>query len=249
MDPALSKYLTTTGPQKIFALIYGPPVSGKTTGARTFPNPVIIDIDHNLPEGVPNVIPLWDDAFVDKIKPRLNPTFPANRRDALLIILSDLARSLPADHTIIVDSLTRLETWFNTQESIEPKPRSKQGAEDGFEMFRKRLTYFEALFTMFTNCASNVVMLVHQQQDRDDTGKVTGQIKPSLQGQIGEKMPGYFPIVMQAVRKTGAAAPGTEPKVEFLWRIRPGIHEPARVPKPAAVDFIKQDYNELLKFL
>ena len=56
MDPALAKYLTTTGPQKIFALIYGPPVSGKTTGARTFPNPIIIDIDHNLPEGVQNVM-------------------------------------------------------------------------------------------------------------------------------------------------------------------------------------------------
>ena len=250
MDPTLAKYMTTSGAQKIFALIYGPPVSGKTTGALTFPSPVIIDIDHNLRPGIPNVIPLWDDAFVDKIKPRINPAFPANRRDALLLILADLARSLPADHTIIVDSLTRLETWYNTQESLEPKPRSKKtGEEDGFEMFRKRLTYFEALFTMFTNCAANVVMLVHQQQDRDEKGQVTGQIKPSLQGQIGEKMPGYFPIVMQAVRKTAPGQPGAEPKVEFLWRIRPGIHEPARVPKPASVDFIKQDYHELLKFL
>ena len=248
MDPSLAKYLTTSGQLRAFVLLYGPPVSGKTTGALTFPNPVIIDVDHNLPAGLPNVIPLWDDKFVDGIKPRVNPAV-ANRRDALLIILSDLAKSLPAECTIVVDSLTRVETWFNTQESLEPKPRSaKTGAEDGFEMFRKRLTYFEVLFTMFTNCAANVVMIVHQQQDRDEKGAVTGQIKPALQGQIGEKMPGYFPIVLQAMRKSTAAV-GQPQNVEFLWRIKPGLHEPARVPKPTAVDFIKQDYKELVKYL
>lgn len=237
-------YLTTTEAQKAFVLIYGPPVTGKTTGARTFPNPYIVDVDHNLPAGVPNVIPIWDEKVVDKIKPRVTPAI-ANRRDALLVVLADLSRELTANDTIIIDSLTRIETWFNAQEEAEPQPRGKTGAPDGHAMFRKRLLFFDTLFTMLTSCPANVVFTVHQQQERNEKGDVTGQIKASLQGQIGEKMPGYFPIVLQAVRQVNQQTKA----VEFVWRVRPGLYEAARVPKPVAVDFIPQDYKELVKLL
>ena len=84
-DPIVDKYLTTTVTRKSMALIYGPPITGKTTGARTFPNPYIVDFDNNLPPGTPNVIPMWDETFVDKVKPRIAKEVP-NRRDVLLII-------------------------------------------------------------------------------------------------------------------------------------------------------------------
>jgi hypothetical protein len=247
-DPlSIAKYLRTTTTAKHTALIYGSPCTGKTTGATTFPDPYIVDFDNNLPSGTKNVIPMWNDGFVDSVVRRGNPTWPANRRDALLKIYADLAHDLTAGQTLITDSLTRIETWFSLQESIEPQPRSKKtGETDAFELFRKRLIYFDTLFTMLTSCAANVVFIAHQQQDRDASGAVSGQIKPALQGQIGEKLPGYFPIVLQAVRRT---VPGTPPGVEFVWRIKPGLHEPARVPKPTAVDFIPQNYNELLKYL
>jgi hypothetical protein len=241
---SISKYLTTTEVQKVFALIYGPPVTGKTTGARTFPNPYIVDVDHNLPAGVSNVIPIWDEKFIDGIKPRVSSAI-ANRRDALLVVLADLSKELTAKDTIIIDSLTRIETWFNVQEELEPQPRGKAGAPDGHAMFRKRLLYFDTLFTMLTSCPANVVFTVHQQQERNERGDVTGQIKASLQGQIGEKMPGYFPIVLQAIRQINP----TSKEVNFVWRVRPGLYEAARVPKPVTVDFIPQNYNELLKLL
>jgi len=241
----LTKYLTTTTARKSMVLIYGPPVTGKTTGARTFPNPYIVDFDNNLPVGTPNVIPMWDDNFVDKIKPRMVKEV-ANRRDVLLIVLADLAQTLPANTTIILDSLTRIETWYNAQEKFEPQPRGKSGELDGHAQFRTRLNYFDCLFTMLVGCAANVVFIAHQQQDRSEKGDITGQIKPALMGQIGEKMPGYFPIVMQACRNKDKAVPT---KLNYEWRVRPGNFEPARVPKTPAVDFIPQDYKELEKYL
>ena len=240
------KYLTTTTTQKAFVLLYGSPACGKTTGALTFPNPLVVDFDNNLPVGTSRVIQFWKDEFVDKIIPRTNPKFPANRRDALLIVLADLARDLPAGHTIVIDSLTRIESTYNMQEEVEPKPRSiKSGEVDGHALFRKRLIYFDTLFTMLTGCAANVVFIAHQQADRNDKGEVVQQLRPALMGQMGEKLPGYFSCVLQACRKQDM----TTKNVEYLWRIRPGVFEPARVPKPVTTDFIPQDYAKLLPLL
>ena len=245
-DPIVDKYLTTTVTRKSMALIYGPPITGKTTGARTFPNPYIVDFDNNLPPGTPNVIPMWDETFVDKVKPRIAKEVP-NRRDVLLIILADIASRLPKDSTIIVDSLTRVETTYNMQEKYEPQPRSpKTGELDGHAQFRTRLNYFDTLFTMLVSCPANVVFIVHQQQERSSTGDIIGQIKPSLMGQIGEKLPGYFPIVMQACRNKDKTTPD---KLNYEWRVRPGPCEPARVPKPVTMDFIPQSYAKLAPLL
>lgn len=249
IDVLIRSLTTTTTATKTIVLLYGQPVTGKTTGARTFPNPYIVDFDGNLPAGVPNVIPLWDEKFVDKISPRIHSSRPPSRCAALLKIYNDLATHLPAGSTIITDSLTRLETWYNIEEEADPnKPRSSKDASkiDGHALFRRRLNYFDTIFTTLTACRANVVFIVHQQQDRNEKGDVTGQIKPSLMGQIGEKLPGYFPIVLQAVRKEDPAKPGA---VSFLWRVRPSFYEPARVPKPVAVDFIPQQYSELEKYL
>jgi len=242
----LADYTSTTTAQRAFALIYGPPCTGKSTGARTFPGPIHIDFDNNLPAGTPNVIPMWDDAFVDKILPRTNPAYPANRRDALLRVIADISKEVTSQNTLIIDSLTRVETWYNAQEEIEPKPRSaKTGEVDGHALFRKRLIYFDTLLTTFTGCAANVVFIVHQQQDRNEKGDVVAQIRPSLMGQVGEKLPGFFPILLQAVRQTDPATKA----VSYAWRVRPGPFEPARVPKPVTVDFIPQQYSKLAALL
>lgn len=242
----IDKYLTTTIARKSTVLIYGAPVTGKTTGAMTFPNPYLIDFDGNISEGTKNVVPMWEATFVGKILPH-HPLQEPDRCRALLKVYADFAHELPAGSTIITDSLTRIETWYNLYEDTDPKkPRGRDGTVDGFALFRARLNYFDTLFTILTSCSANVVFIVHQQQDRDEKGQVTGHIKPSLMGQIGEKLPGYFPVVLQAVRDVDKA---DKSKVKFLWRIRPGAYEPARVPKPVSVDFIPQDYNELAKLL
>lgn len=241
-----SEYFQTTNSARIFAMIYGQPVTGKTTGARTFPDPHIIDFEGNLPPGTNKVVPMWDNDFVDKIKPRAHPSYVANRRDALLIVATNLAKDMPAGSTLIIDSLTRIETWFNIQEEQEPKPISdKTKNTDTNALFRKRLIYFDTLLTMFTTAKCNVVFVVHQQFERDEKREVTQHVRPALMGQIGEKLPGFFPILLQAVRQQ---AKPTDP-VQFNWRVRSSMFEPARVPKPVAVDFIPQSYTELQKYL
>ena len=56
--------------------IQGPPGSGKTWAALTFPNPVIINLDRGLGAhaGRSDVIdvPFYSGSFVDKIIPRLD---------------------------------------------------------------------------------------------------------------------------------------------------------------------------------
>lgn len=243
----MAKYMRTTTQQKVFATVYGDPCSGKTTGSRTFPNPVIIDFDNNLPAGVANVIPMWDETFVDKIAPRRVPKAP-NRRDALEIVLADLARTMPEGSTVIVDSLTRVEHWYNFQERHEPQPKSKKTSEvDTREMFRNRLDYFLGLFCAFSAAKCHAVFISHIQRARDDDGDLTQQLRPALMGQIGDKMPGFFPTVLQAVRQVDPANKALPPK--YMWRVRPSTFEIARVPKPVEVDFIPQKFEELSKYI
>lgn len=243
----LPSYLTTTTARKTMALIYGPPITGKTTGARTFPNPHIIDFDNNLPPGTPNVVEMWNDEVVDKIKSRKVKDV-ANRMDALLVVASDLGHALPENSTIIIDSLTRVESWVNIQEKYEPQPRSnKTGEIDGHAVWRARLNYFDTLFTTLVGCAANVIFISHQQQDRNEKGEIVGQIRPALMGQIGEKLPGYFQTVMQACRQKNPDTKILEPI--YTWRLRPSVFETARVPKAPCPEFILQQYSELVKYL
>ena len=224
-------------------MIYGPPCTGKTTGARTFPNPIIVDFDNNIPPGTPDVIPMWSDAFVDTVVPRRGNKYP-DRIQALVRILGDLAAGARANQTIILDSLTRLETWYNLHEEEAPKPITEKGKVDKFELFRWRFAYFTKLLTLFSACPANIVFICHQQQEKDDDGRPVGQLKPHLVGQSADKLPGMFPTLLQAVRRTDK-----DGNVEFVWRVRPGNWEPARTPKPAKQDFIPQDYKTLLNYL
>jgi hypothetical protein len=231
---------------RVMCMIYGQPVTGKTTGARTFPDPHILDFENNLPKGVGKVIPMWDDSFVDSIKKRVHQSWSANRRDVALMVAKDLATQMPAGSTLIIDSLTRLETWYNIQENEEPPILSeKTKQQDTNAHYRKRLIYFDTFLTMFTTAKCNVVMIVHQQFERDEKREVTQHVRPALMGQIGEKLPGYFPVLLQAVRRQ---AKPTDP-VTFDWRVKSSMFEPARIPKPIAQDFIPQSYTELAKYL
>lgn len=248
LPAALNKYLKTTDKTKLCCLIYGDPVTGKTTGARTFPNPVVVDFDNNMPAGITNVIPMWDEKFVDTIVARKVPAV-ANRRDALNIVLADLAREMPADSTIIVDSITRVEHWYNLQEEKEPKPVSEKTRKiDVNAQFRARLEFFLSLFVSFSSAKANIVFIAHSQRMRDDDGDLTNQLKPALMGQAGDRMPGYFPILLQAVRRQQDPAKKESP-IEYKWRIRSSTYEPARVPKDCGLDFIPQQYSELIKYV
>ena len=157
LPDTLSKYIKVSEKSpKLFVQLYGKPVTGKTTGALTFPNPLVVNFDNNLPAGVKQ-IPMYDDAFVDGIVKRSNPRYPANRRDALKAVMIDLCREMPEGSTIIVDSMSRVESAYNMQEDIEPKELTNKGEVDGFKMFRKRLTFYEDLFVLAQAARAHVL--------------------------------------------------------------------------------------------
>ena len=249
----IQEYCTTTETQRLFVLIYGHPVTGKSTGARTFPDPYIIDLENNLPGNTKNVVPLWNDAFVDKYKARKHKDFPADRRMLLVeTLIPQFARTLTGQQTLIIDSLTRLETWYNMQEDKEPKPLGRDNKVDSNALWRNRLNYFQGLLTALSGSACNVVFTSHLQFERDEKREVTSFVRPALMGQIGEQLPGFFPICLQAVRDHIDLASGKlDPKapLTYAWRIKASLTAPARVPKATDREFIKQDYNELMKYV
>lgn len=244
--PSYEKYLTTTTSNRICALLYGKACSGKTTGALTFPNPIVIDIDGNLPPGTKNVIPIHSDKFIDSVMPRQGRPY-SDRLGALTKISADLAYDLGPDHTIIIDSITRLEMHYTYQDKFTPilvKKGENAGEIDTRAMWYRRLDYFQGLLNRLVSCSANVVIISHIQMERDEKGNLTNGFRQVLMGQIGDQLPSLFPTCLYAQSR-----PNKDGQIEFVWQIKTGkFQEPARVPKPTAESYIPQDYNILKNF-
>ena len=187
--------------------IMGPAGIGKTWSALTFPNPVVLDLDNKLGgyrEAYPNVkfpvLPFWSRDFVENTlkvsnmglgKPT-DPKFPANARDAVDKWLTIEGPKLSPEQTLILDSFTSLNDAFTNQTSLpHEKEYTKTGQEDGFAFWKKLLAYNTKICSLLKNLPCNVVAIFHELPERSEDGIVIG-IKPLLQGQSADKIPGYF---------------------------------------------------------
>lgn len=181
--------------------IQGAPNTGKTTAALTAPNPVVADFDNKLsltnavangvdPETV-KIIPFYNPEFVDKIKPRANPRFAPNKRDAFTIWLINEGTKLTAEQTLIIDSWTMLQAAFDQQTGYEPAT-SRNGAEDKFVFWARKIEYAKELCERLKSLACHVIVTFHETVDRDDEGKPTGKVKLVMQGQFADQLAGHF---------------------------------------------------------
>lgn len=177
------------------------PQTGKTTAMLTFPNPVVCDFDNKL--SATNalcagkqlsdvaIIPFYNAEFVDKLKPRSNPRFAPNKRDAFLIWLNTEAIKLESDQTLIIDSWTTLQSAFDQQQGYEPAI-SRNGSEDKFVFWARKIEYAKEICERLKTLNCHVVVSFHETIDRDDEGKPTGKMKPVMQGAFADQLAGHF---------------------------------------------------------
>lgn len=202
---------------RIMLLLVGKPFTGKTWAAATFPNPIFLDFDHKAKSGT-LTFPFWQGEFCDKYARRTNPNYPPNGRDALLYFLQTaLHKIIPPNATIIIDSGTALEAAFHTQtEKVETPPLGKGGKPDGFYVWNQKMRYFPAVFSLLKLHAGHVVYIMHEQDERDTEGALTGRIKPLMSGSFVDQIASHFTAMF---RQRVEITPGQPAK--YVWDVRP----------------------------
>lgn len=221
--------------------IQGEPGIGKTFSALTFPNPVVIDFDHKVPvrEGV-LTIPFWDYNFVDKYMKEQTPAKsdgrlmlgvkkgPPNVRDAFRHWLETHASKFAPDQTLVLDSWTMLQNWFDTQTWLEPDFASRQ-KDSVFAFYRYKATYACAILDALKSCVCNVVVIFHEVEKKEKTNDGSmaflGRTRPLMDGSFVAQLPGHFTDwyrmlaeveIDPATRKPVAGA-----STKYYWQLKP----------------------------
>lgn len=200
--------------QPIRALIIGPPKTGKTTFALTWPNPIIANFDNNSPSGV-DEIPFWDANFINKLVPPKNATDTPNMRDAVTKF-SRAIHTLEPHRTLIVDSIGLMESIYTAQEEAEPKPMNppkdgKPATINIQQLFFRRKAWYETFLCAIRSYNGHVLALVHQAMEYDDNNQQTGMLYPAISGQMKSKLAGFFNNCWQTEIRDGDLA-ATPPK-------------------------------------
>lgn len=226
--PAEVSGLQTTAeiPWDRFILLAGEPFTGKSTAAASFPNALFLDFDNKVPRGC-QTIPFHNADFCDSLPRarRANKILPPNKRDALTEWIEKNCGKLPPSTTIILDSLTSVDTWFHTQtEDVE----KVQAGADGGQLYGKKLKYFSTLFEVLKMFGCRVIINVHLVPvfSKD---QATGKVKPLIGGTFAERIPGYCTSVIRAHHKV------ISNETTYYWRIKPDAIFNSNVPFPSPV--------------
>ena len=196
--PTGSKFLSETEDNQVRIGIQGPPFSGKTTAALTFPNPVILTYDRKISAhlhrtDVP-LIPFYNPSFVDSVVRRDGTQQPPNRKDALIKWLDKEGTKLSHEQTLLVDGCTGIEDayhqWFNVNK--DDLAVSKTGEYNKFVEWDMKKKYFTEVWNAFKAINADIVFICHEQDDRNKDGTYNGKIKPLLTGQASDKMGANF---------------------------------------------------------
>ncbi len=245
MNPLIPGSQPSDGGRRNMILILGAPFTGKSTAAGTFPNPVFLDFDHKAPAGK-TIVPFWDDAFCDKYKKRYATTATANRSGALIAYLSTELRNFPKDCTIILDSMTAVEAAFHHQiEKVEPLPISpKSGKPDAFYVWKEKLAFFGGLLSVLKTYAGNVIVIMHEQYERDEDGKLTSTIKPLMSGSFVDSIAAHFTSIFRQRIETVPNKPAA-----YVWDVLPTKAYPCNNALGITTPVLPATYESLIRFI
>lgn len=191
--------------------------TGKTSAALTFPNPVVLDIDNNLGghrhRADVTVIPFWDESWATEYKKQYK--IPALQKHELIFHwIKNEGKKLTEDQTLVGDSWTNLQNWFDTVVGAQ-KFYTAKGGEDGFQFWKLKKAFSLQVCEELKTLRCNQVWNCHETVERDDEGKITGKVKPLMQGAFSDELSTHFTDYYRQLVKEN-----DKKEIQYLWQVR-----------------------------
>jgi hypothetical protein len=216
MDTSQFPYITTTPDMpQIRGGFIGKPGSGKTTAALTFPNPLVLDKDNKCPPGIDHV-PFYDPAVERKWATKSAVDY--GPRTGLINFLKVEGPKFPVTTTLIIDSWTSFMNAFDIwADAVAPMIfTNKKNEVDNFAVHGDRLSMGIEIAMACKALKCNVLILMHEQIERDSNGVPTGGIKPLMKGQFADQMPAHLTSFFRS-----GWTDKTTNNNGFVWRVKP----------------------------
>ena len=190
IPPGCSTLAAMTSKQQIRLGIQGFPGVGKTWSALTFPKPVVVNLNKGLGVhiGREDVISVERSLFGKQHEVK----------DRLLDWLNEHGPRFSSEQTLILDSLTDLETYYHLwYECNKMQFLTKTGKLDDFAEWSVKEKYFDELFNLFQGLSCDIVVITHEteQPDKQYPGQAitySGKIRPLFTGKIKDKLTHTF---------------------------------------------------------
>lgn len=197
-DKALAnaKDITVTA---IKSLIWGPPGSGKTKIAATFPNPHFVDLDDGMltvrGQDI-NYVTITAQETTDpdflamcaEMPPlkKGTPYHQQSRFEKAQIAIQYYANKLTANQTLVIDSLTFYsQSAFDHIMEVE-KPK------DNRQVYGAAQKLISATLDILKDRPCNVVLLAHVKTNIDEHGNITTIVPQTTGNALAAVLPGHF---------------------------------------------------------
>lgn len=227
--------------------LQGYPGTGKTYSCFTFPNPVILNLDNKLGVHVEKItipiVNLWNPKC-----PFIKPNEP--REEAVLRWLLTVGPLLKKEQTLILDSWTTLQNWFDIRVT-NIDHYSDKGKLDPYKPWRLKGNFAGAVCDALKSLPCNSVTTFHDSPERDDEGKIVG-VKPTMTGSFADQLAGHFTDWFhQLVMNKKSADKTTDLMVdgkvvpEYVWQVRSDSKRKCLTSKiiPTNLMFVPANYN------
>jgi len=226
--------------------IQGEPNTGKTTVARSWPNPLVLDFDKKLPTGIP-CVEFWSDATIHAINGTKPPLLP-DRRGAILKWLRTAGPKLPKTTTLIIDSYTMIDAaWAMYVKDNRPLFLNKEGEFNLRAAFSEKLTFNIELFALLKSLPCSVVITFHEQVERDEKGKLTGKYRTLVNGgSFKDQLEGNLGMLLRTANDKGKYVVQVRSNHLFDAMIGPDYKFPPEISYVDVTD--KSAYEELQKY-
>lgn len=201
---------------QIRLFLIGPPKSGKTFSAATFPDPIFVDFDKGLTspelrERKLKFLPMYDNDFIK------NEMKQQNSVNALTWFLKNEAPKLTNEQTIVLDSLSTIGDVV--MEDCVKRTPINNGKPEGYWTWTEWAKWWLNLCHMFNSLTCHVVVTAHEKEIRnDETGKLEGYLWLMKGKDFSPRMPQFFTDIFRQIKTSKEA--GGKITEEFNWQVK-----------------------------
>lgn len=169
--------------------------TGKSTAMLTFPNLIVADIDNSVDIENAKAVKV-DPTTIYKLKFH-DPEFlkasqlsPNIHEASLKWIETNIMKFTP-EQTFGLDSWTFLQDHFDVVMG-KKIPITSTGAEDGRWFWGEKQDYSQDILTKLKRANCNLYVVFHEVDETDDKGRLTGRVRPMMDGKYNQKLSNHF---------------------------------------------------------